>query len=176
MVEEIMNAAEPQEEPAAEVEPQEEPVEPESGTDWKAQARKWEKRAKKSEAAQRALEEEMEGYKASFSTELEDMRGRAERAESRVSELQAEADRQTAIKELSALEGVPVELLEHFATPEEMEAFTADWKKTSSQNKIRAVAPANFGGGSHSRIVKDPPDFRSPGERFAEWARNTGQL
>ena len=118
----------------------------------------------------------MEGYKASFSTELEDMRGRAERAESRVSELQAEADRQTAIKELSALEGVPPELLEHFATPEEMEAFTADWKKTSSQNKIRAVAPASFGGGSHSRIVKDPQDFRSPGERFAEWARNTGQL
>lgn len=175
MVDEIINETEPQEEPqaveAAEQEPQEEPAETEGGTDWKAQARKWEKRAKKSEAAQRALEEEMEGYKASFSTKYEDMKGRAERAESRVNELQAEADRQTAIKELSALEGVPVELLEHFATPEEMEAFTADWKKTGGQNnKVHAVAPA----WSNSRIVRNDGAPYTPKSAFVDFMRDRG--
>lgn len=176
MVDEIMDATEPQEEPATEPEPQEEPAEPESGTDWKAQARKWEKRAKKSEAAQRALEEEMEGFKASFSTELEDMRGRAERAESRAAELQLEADRQTAIKEISVTEGIPAALLEHFQTPEEMEAFAKTYRETGRDNKIHACASYSFGRGSQSRIVKDPPNLQTPGQRFAEWVRDTGQL
>ena len=166
MVDEIINETEPQEEPAAEVAAEPEPAEAESVTDWKAQARKWEKRAKKSEAAQRTLEEELKGYRASSSDELDEMRKRAERAESRAAELQYEADRQTAIKEISTTEGVPAALLEHFETPEQMEAFAKTYKETGSDSTIPAAAPAWPG----PRIVRDDRPH-TPKETFVDWAR-----
>lgn len=146
-----------------------------SAIDWKAEARKWEKLAKKSRNAEAELEkfkqtsaEELEKYKQEAAGEIAEATARAERAESRAAQLQLEADRQTAIKEISVTENVPAELLEMFQTSEEMETFAAKYKEAGRDTKIHAVAPSYFGGGSGSRIVRDANENRTPKDAFVE--------
>ena len=151
----------------------EEPTGAEDAIDWKAKARKWEKLAKKSRAAEDELaalkqshESEMAELRKSTADELANAIARAERAEAKVNELQAKAEREQTIRELSELTGTPAELLEYCADEEAMEAMVQTYKETKSAERIPVVAPASF-----SRIVRDDTPPQSTREVFAEWAR-----
>lgn len=77
-------------------------------TDWKAEARKWESRAKKSEAA----EKELAALKQASMTEQEKAIARAEQAETELAQLKAEQAHYSDARELAKEYGVPFELLE----------------------------------------------------------------
>lgn len=167
MDEEIMSQAEAAESRAGE------PAEVEDAIDWKAKARKWEKLAKKS----RAAEDELAALKQSHESELAELRkstadelasaiARAERAEARANELQAKADREQTIRELSETTGTPAELLEYCADEEAMEAMVQTYKEAKRAERPSVAAAASF-----TRIVRDDTPPRSPREEFADWAR-----
>ena len=105
------------EEVKAEEKPQGEPEA--DKTDWKAEARKWEARAKKSAQA----ELELEALKQSQMTEQEKATKRAEEAEKQLAELKAETQRLADAREIAERDGIPVNLLEFCADREAMEAF-----------------------------------------------------
>ena len=165
-------------------EPQEQAAEAEEveAPDWEAkyreavaQSRKWEARAKKSLAAEDEVEkvkqtyrEELDKLVEQHSAELEEIRGRAERAEARASELQALEDRRHAIEEISTTTGVPPEMLEYCDSPAQMEAFAEDYLKTNSANKVHAVAPA----WSSSRIIRNDGTPTSPQSAFVDFMRD----
>lgn len=124
-------------------------------TDWKAEARKWEARAKKSANA----ELELEALKQEQMTEQEKARARAEKAESELAAIKAEAQRMADVREVSAASGVPASLLEYCSDREAMEGFVKDYQ--AAQPVIHAAAAA-----PQSRIVSDEP--RTKGEIFAD--------
>jgi len=99
----------PVEAPAAEAAP----VEPNPETDWKAEARKWESRAKDNATAAQRLAEIEESNK----TEAEKTAERLAAAEKRANELEAAVTR----AEVAAAKGVPASLLSG-STKEELEA------------------------------------------------------
>lgn len=126
-------------------------------TDWKAEARKWEQRAKKSQAA----ELELEALKQAQMTEQEKANARAEKAESELAALKAENQRLADAKDIAAASGVPVRLLEYCADREAMEAFAKEY--IAERPATHSAASA-----SGSRIVRNqdvnPP---SKGDVFA---------
>lgn len=76
-------------------------------TDWKAEARKWEKRAKaNSEAAEKLAAIEEAGK-----TELQRMTERAEKAESALKAYEAERERAAQVEQVAKDTGVPVDVL-----------------------------------------------------------------
>lgn len=78
-----------------------------TATDWKAEARKWEARAKKSQEAEKELEE----LKAAQMTEQEKATKRAERAEAELSELKAKAERAETVAAVADKANVPAEVV-----------------------------------------------------------------
>lgn len=120
---EIAQAEQPQGETAKEI-------------DWKAESRKWESRAKKSEAAERELEQ----LKAAQMTEQEKATARAEKAEAELAELKAEQARLTAAQEISERDGVPISLLKYCADVDAMNEFAKEYK--ASIVPTHAAAPA----------------------------------
>ena len=89
-------------------------------TDWKAQARKWEQRAKENLTAAKANEvaaQRLQEIEEANKTEAEKIAARAEAAEKRAAELEVKAIR----AEVAAAKGVPVALLTG-STQEELEA------------------------------------------------------
>lgn len=103
-------------------------------TDWKAEARKWEARAKKSAQA----EAELEALKQSQMTEQEKERARADKAEQELAMLRAENQRLADAAEISARDGIPQSLLNFCADREAMERFAKEYK--SAQPAIPAAA------------------------------------
>ena len=76
-------------------------------TDWKAEARKWEKRAKaNSEAAEKLAAIEEAGK-----TELQRMTERAEKAESALKAYEVERERAAQVEQVAKDTGVPVDVL-----------------------------------------------------------------
>ena len=135
-------------------------------TDWKAEARKWEQRAKKSQAA----ETELEMLKQAQMTEQEKATARAEKAEAELATLKAEAERVDAARQVSTETGVPFELLHaHCSDAEAMDSFASDVlafakKYQSEQPHVSAAASA-----TRSRILRGNSDgARSHGELFAD--------
>ena len=85
--------------------------------DWKAEARKWEARAKENSKAAKDYEK----LKESQMTELERAQKRADDAEAEAKKLKAERDRKAWAEEIAKETGVPAEVLRG-ETREEMEA------------------------------------------------------
>lgn len=111
-------------EPQGTEEPTIEPEEPqgtEEKTDWKAEARKWEARAKENKAKADKLDEIEEANKS----DLEKATTRAEKAERELKEIKAAQERVKLADKISKDTGVPANLIQG-TTKEEMEQFAKD--------------------------------------------------
>ena len=97
---------------------------PEDATDWKAEARKWQDRAK----ANKAAADELAQLKEDSMTEAEKLQKRATEAEAKVAELEAANAHAAGVANVTKETGVPVELLEFCDTEENMKAFAKLWK------------------------------------------------
>lgn len=106
-------------EPISEPQPIEpaEPQNPADGTDWKAEARKWEARAKENSTAAQRLAEIEEAQK----TELQKAIERAEAAEAKAAKFETERQLAGWRSEVAAASGVPAEALRG-STKEELQA------------------------------------------------------
>lgn len=137
-------------------EPTTEPQEPHgTETDWKAEARKWEKRAKEnSEAAA-----ELAKLKAASMSDAEKMEARATAAEQELAQLKAEREFETAVREVAAKSGVAESILRHCADRDAMEALAAELASQPTR-----VAPT----GAASRLVVSQPSTKTNAEAFAE--------
>lgn len=105
-------------------------------TDWKAEARKWEARAKKSAEA----EKELAALKAAQMTEQEKLQARAEQAESELAALKAEAERSNAAREVSKEYDVPVSLLEYCKDRDSMEQFAKEYAEQRTETPVAPKA------------------------------------
>ena len=130
-------------------------------TDWKAEARKWERYAKKAQAA----EQELEQLKASQMSEQERERAAREAAEAELAALKAEKARTEAAQRIAADTGVPLDLLMLTHCPDE-ESLTIFAKAYAKEIRVGA-APSALGG---RRIVRGEDKPRDNGELFAEFA------
>lgn len=130
-------------------------------TDWKAEARKWEARAKKNSAAA----EELEKLKLAQMSEQEQLKARAEKAEARIAELEADALRKATAQRLSAEKKVPIDLLLYCTDEEAMERFAEAY---ASQQTQTPAAPS----AAPSRIVRDNGTQPTNGELFAEFLKH----
>ena len=138
-----------------EVEPQGETEAKE--TDWKAEARKWEQRAKKSQAA----EIEREKLKAAQMTEQEKAIARAEAAENELNALKAEKAKNDAARRLSNETGVPFEMLMFCSDEDAMVEFAKTYAKESH---VSSAPKANNG----SRIIRGNEQKPTTREQFAQ--------
>lgn len=128
---------------AAEVEEvEEQAAQPE--TDWKAEARKWESRAKKnSEAAA-----ELDALKKAQMSETERLQAELAEAKAAAAAYEAEQQRAADAREVAKSTGVPVELLSYCADREAMESFAADY--TAKQPEVHSAPSA-----PNVRLVRD---------------------
>lgn len=132
-----------------------------SDTDWKAEARKWEKRAKESASAAK----ELEALKAERMSESERLQARAEKAEAELSKLTAEREVAEAATEVSKKTEVPRELLLFCKDREAMEAFAEIY--AAQQGTVHAAPPAR-----KSRVVRENETPMTNRDVFAEMASN----
>lgn len=137
----------------------EEPQGKEDTTDWKAEARKWEKYAKENKAAK----DELEQLKAAQMTEQEKANARADAAEKELEAIKAERAKFDAAQKLSKETGVPFEMLMYCADEEAM----TDFAKTYAKETHVPSAPKAKAG---SRIVKGGEKPRDTKQIFAEFA------
>lgn len=121
----------------------------------KAEARKWEQRAKENKAAA----DELDAIKQERMSEQEKLQTRAEAAEARIAELEAEAQRKASAQRISAEKDVPADLLLYCSTEEEMEEFA----EKLAQQKTTPSAPS----APSSRIVRDQNAQVSNRDQFA---------
>lgn len=142
-----------------EVQTEEPQGEPEPATDWKAEARKWEKLAKKGKAA----EDELARLKEAQMSEQEKATARAEKAEAELEAIKAETARLKAAADIAAMENVPRELLEYCATEEAMADFARAYKSLN----VHSAAPA-----ISSRVVREQEAAADPKASFAKFAEN----
>ena len=126
-------------------------------TDWKAEARKWEQRAKKSQAA----EIELEKLKAAQMTEQEKAIARAEAAENELNALKAEKAKNDAARRLSNETGVPFEMLMFCTDEDAMVEFAKTYAKESH---VSSAPKANNG----SRIIRGNEQKPTTREQFAQ--------
>ena len=131
-------------------------------TDWKAEARKWEARAKKSEAA----EAELDALKQAQMTEQEKITQRAEKAEAELAQVKAEQQRIAHAREIAERDNVPAELLEFCADAEAMEDFSRAYLAANPPKQVHA-APQSSG----SRIVKEAEPAPNNAQKFAEFVQ-----
>lgn len=94
-----------------------------SPTDWKAEARKWEARAKENAKAA----EELQRIKDSQMTEAERLQKRAEVAEARVMQLESEAELASLAQAISEETGVPLKLLKTCNDEGVMREMAREW-------------------------------------------------
>lgn len=80
---------------------------PATETDWKAEARKWEARAK----ANNAANDELEALKAKSAADIAEAVKRAEQAEAKAAQLEAAAARERAVNAIAAETGVSAAVL-----------------------------------------------------------------
>lgn len=136
----------------------EESHETEQQTDWKAEARKWEERAKKNKAAA----DELEAIKQERMTEQEKLQARAEAAEAKVAELEAEAMRKASAQRIAAEKHVPIELLLYCSDEQAMESFAEQY--------AAEVPTPSAPSAPSTRIVRDEKASVSTRDQFAAQA------
>ena len=116
--------------------------------DWKAQSRKWEKLAKQNKDAA----DELAALKASQMTEQEKLQERVEKAEALVRQYEEAEQHRTDAADVSKKTGVPVSLLMHCGTRDDMEQFAGEYAKETRvpsappAPNTRIVRPNNSGG------------------------------
>lgn len=133
--------------------------------DWQAKyeamrqhARDWEKQAK----ANKGAADELEKLKAEQMSEQEKAIARAEKAEQKLAQMQAEAQRAQDVAEVAKETGVPSTLLDFLPDRESMERFAAEYAKA---NPIHA-APRTGGASVVGEGAKP-----SNGDVFARFAK-----
>lgn len=134
---------------AAQVEETEQaqPTEEKHETDWKAEARKWEKRAKENKDAA----DELAQLKESQMTELEKAHAAADQAKAEAEALKAEKAKSDAAIKINASTGIPTEILMYCADPDEIEAFAKALQEWTDKDG----SPAHVGSTTgKSRIVR----------------------
>ena len=99
------------------------PTDDAKSTDWKAEARKWEARAKENAKAA----EELQRIKDSQLTEAERLQKRAEVAEARVLQLESEAELASLALTISEETGAPLKLLKTCADEGVMREMAREW-------------------------------------------------
>lgn len=125
--------------------------------DWKAESRKWEQRAK----ANKAAADELEQLKASQMSDTEKLVKRAEDAEALVKQYQAKEQHDADAAEVAADTGVPVSLLLHCGTREDMEQFAKEYAKETHVSSA-PLAP-------NSRIVRGGEGKTSTRDLFTDF-------
>ena len=155
----MQDVLETQEEKELEPKPQGEQEEPQ-GTDWKAEARKWEDRAKENLKKAKAYDEALKERQKQEPT-LQALQNEVETLKAANEAAKAEAERLAMLNVVSSATGVPVNLI-HGKTEEEM---------TTSANSVLEFAktnapkmPEDKGGGASSKAlsaedinkIKDP--------------------
>lgn len=128
-----------------------------SETDWKAEARKWEKFAKENKAAK----EELDALKAAQMSEQEKLVKRAEDAERQLAAANAAIQHSKDVAEVAAESGVPASLLEFCADRDAMEKFAEQFNGSQQPVHAAATAPA-------SRIARDVDTKRTNADVFAD--------
>ena len=126
-------------------------------TDWKAEARTWEKFAKENKAAK----EELDALKAAQMTEQEKLVKRAEDAERQLAAANAAIQHSKDVAEVAAESGVPASLLEFCADRDAMERFAEQFNGSQQPVHAAATAPA-------SRIARDVDTKRTNADAFAD--------
>lgn len=99
------------------------PTDEAKSTDWKAEARKWEARAKENAKAA----EELQRIKDSQLTEAERLQKRAEVAEARVLQLESEAELASLAQTISEETGAPLKLLKTCTDEGVMREMAREW-------------------------------------------------
>lgn len=138
-------------------------------TDWKAEARKWQKRAKENFEKAKAYDELQEQSK----TELQRAQEQADSYKRQVDELNAKAERDAARAKVAKDTGVPAELISG-EDEESMRAFAeavARWGKPSAGpmdllalraiRSCRAIESRKRGGNSSGTDIRDVVDMSS---------------
>ena len=146
-----------QQQPEVEEEPQGAEI------DWKAESRKWEKRAKEHKEAA----EELERIKAERMSETERLQARAEKAEAELSKLAKEKERAESAAEVAKKTSVPQDLLAFCADKEAMEAFAEVYNAHMAAEHVPAAPAAR-----KSRIVRESNTPISNRDVFAEMVDN----
>lgn len=124
-------------------------------TDWKAEARKWEARAK----ANRDAAAELEAIKEAQMSEAEKLQKRAEEAEAKVAQYEQREQHQKDVAEVAKATGVPASLLAHCVDREGMEALASDYAK---ETHVSSAPPA-----PDSRIIRNDSPKAANRDRFA---------
>lgn len=124
--------------------------------DWKAEARKWEARAK----ANRDAAQELEAMKAAQMSEAEKLQKRAEEAEAKVQQYEQERQHATDTAEVAKETGVPASILDCCTTREQMEHLAAEYAKATH---FASAPPA-----PDSRLIRNDQPQASNRDRFAE--------
>lgn len=115
-------------------------------TDWKAEARKWEKYAKENASARK----ELDALKAAQMTEQERLVKRAEDAERQLAEANATIQHAKDVQEVSAASGVPASLLEFCTDRDAMERFAEQFNGASKAHSAPSAPQSRIvtGGGA----------------------------
>lgn len=106
-------------------------------TDWKAEARKWEKYAKENKAAK----DELDALKAAQMTEQEKLVKRAEEAEAALASANAQIQHSKDVQEVATASGVPSSLLELMPDREAMDAFVERYQAERPETPTIHSAP-----------------------------------
>lgn len=106
-------------------------------TDWKAEARKWEKYAKENKAAK----DELDAIKAAQMTEQEKLLARVEQAEAALASANAQIQHAKDVREIAAESGVPSYLLEFCASREDMESLVEKYQAEQPEQPVIHSAP-----------------------------------
>ncbi len=135
-----------------------EPIEPQgdTGTDWKAEARKWEKYAKENAEAKK----ELDALRSAQMTEQERLVQRAEQAERELADARAAIQHSKDVAEVAEASGVPSSLLEFCADRAAMEQFAEQFGASAPKTHSAPTAP-------QSRLVRDEKHELTNGDVFA---------
>ena len=123
-----------------------------------AQSRKWEERAK----ANKAKADKWDAYEQEGMSEAEKLAKRAESAEAKLAQLEAEAQHRRDASEVSAASGVPEHLLSFCTDREAMEAFAKEY--AASREHVPAAASA-----APSRVLRGNEGKQTTRDRFASY-------
>lgn len=130
--------------------------------DWKAEARKWENRAKKnSEAAA-----ELDALKKAQMSETERLQAELEAAKAANAAYEAEQQRAQDAREVAKATGVPESLLSYCADRDAMEQFAAEYAAKQPEIHSAPSAPS-------VRLVRDGSAKVSSRDQFAAFMEQT---
>lgn len=135
-------------------------------TDWQAKyeamrehSREWERKAK----ANKAAADELEQLKAAQMTEQEKLTARAEAAEAKLAELEAQASHDAAAKTIAKETGVPLELLSYCSDESAMRDFAKQYGNAKAPAAPSAAA---------ARVLRSDGK-RTNADVFAEFINQT---